>query len=202
MATACNSSLSRGVRLLPSNLCRFGRDFELLRGGLLRFVRSCSFLFGSRGQIRGRPHSLGCTQCFAGVYAEGPAPAAASASHRERSHSAASRCVPCFEVISSSRLSSAHSASVVRSQLLLACRMELSCAHQRRAYTPCLPVQALLAYTPCAPALMTTSLTPSRQQTPLLGAPAALLYLCVTAAQSWCLHTSKNQTKRTNPADF
>ena len=39
-------------------------------------------------QIGGRPHSLGCTQCFAGVYAEGPAPAANSASHRERSRSA------------------------------------------------------------------------------------------------------------------
>ena len=110
-ATVCNSGLSRGVGLLPGSLCRLGRDLELLRGGLLRLVRSCSCLLGSRGQIRGRPHSLGCTQCFAGVYAEGPAPAAASASHRERS--AASRCVLCFELIRSIS-SSAHSASVVR----------------------------------------------------------------------------------------
>lgn len=88
MATVCNSGLSRGVGLLPGSLCRFGRDLELLRGGLLRLVRSCSCLLGSRSQIGGRPHWLGCTQCFAGVYAEGPAPAAASASHRERSRSA------------------------------------------------------------------------------------------------------------------
>ena len=88
MATVCNSGLSRGVGLLPGSLCRFGRDLELLRGGFLRLVRSCSCLLGSRSQIGGRPHWLGCTQCFAGVYAEGPAPAAASASHRERSRSA------------------------------------------------------------------------------------------------------------------
>ena len=88
MATVCNSGLSHGVGLLPGSLCRFGRDLELLRGGLLRLVRSCSCLLGSRSQIGGRPHWLGCTQCFAGVYAEGPAPAAASASHRERSRSA------------------------------------------------------------------------------------------------------------------
>ena len=97
MATVCNSGLSRGVGLLPGSLCRFGRDLELLRGGLLRLVRSCSCLLGSRSQIGGRPHWLGCTQCFAGVYAEGPAPAAASASHRERSRSAGA---PCFELIS------------------------------------------------------------------------------------------------------
>ena len=97
MATVCNSGLSRGVGLLPGSLCRFGRDPELLRGGLLRLVRSCSCLLGSRSQIGGRPHWLGCTQCFAGVYAEGPAPAAASASHRERSRSAGA---PCFELIS------------------------------------------------------------------------------------------------------
>ena len=49
-------------------------------------------------------------------------------------------------------------------------------AHQRRgAHTRLACIQALLAYTPGAPALMTTSLTPSRQRTPLLGAPAALL---------------------------
>ena len=102
---------SRGVGLLPGSLCRFGRDPELLRGDLLHLVRSCSCLLGSRSQIGGRPHWLGCTQCFAGVYAEGPAPAAASASHRERS--AASRCVLCFELIRSIS-SSAHSASVVR----------------------------------------------------------------------------------------
>ena len=40
MATVCNSGLSRGVGLLPGSLCRFGRDLELLRGGLLRLVRS------------------------------------------------------------------------------------------------------------------------------------------------------------------
>ena len=62
-ATVCNSGLSRGVGLLPGSLCRLSRDLELLRGGLLRLVRSCSCLLGSRGQIRGRPHSLGCTQC-------------------------------------------------------------------------------------------------------------------------------------------
>ena len=102
---ATHSGLSRGVGLLPGSLCRFGRDLELLRGGLLRLVRSCSCLLGSRSQIGGRPH----TQCFAGVYAEGPAPAAASASHRERSRSAG---VPCFELISLSS-SSVHSASNV-----------------------------------------------------------------------------------------
>ena len=57
MATVCNSGLSRGVGLLPGSLCRFGRDPELLRGGLLRLVRSCSCLLGSRSQIGGRPHS-------------------------------------------------------------------------------------------------------------------------------------------------
>ena len=57
MATVCNSGLSRGVGLLPGSLCRFGRDLELLRGGLLRLVRSCSCLLGSRSQIGGRPHS-------------------------------------------------------------------------------------------------------------------------------------------------
>ena len=163
MATVCNSGLSRGVGLLPGSLCRFGRDLELLRGGLLRLVRSCSCLLGSRSQIGGRPHWLGCTQCFAGVYAEGPAPAATSASHRERSRSAG---VPCFELISSSS-SSVHSASVVRCSVCslseVACRMELSCAPKARIHV----LQA--------PALMTTSLTPSRQRTPLLGAPAVLL---------------------------
>ena len=52
----------------------------------------------------------------------------------------------------------------------VACRMELSCAPKARIHV----FQA--------PALMTTSLTPSRQRTPLLGAPAALLRECVTAA--------------------
>ena len=134
MATVCNSGLSRGVGLLPGSLCRFGRDLELLRGGLLRLVRSCSCLLGSRSQIGGRPHSRGCTQCFAGVYAEGPAPAAASASHRERSRSAG---VPCFELISSSS-SSAHSASDVQFARLAKQRVGWSSrAHQRRAYTSC-----------------------------------------------------------------
>ena len=132
MATVCNSGLSRGVGLLPGSLCRFGRDLELLRGGLLRLVRSCSCLLGSRSQIGGRPHSLGCTQCFAGVYAEGPAPAAASASHRERSAG-----VPCFELISLSS-SSAHSASDVQFARLAKQRVGWSSrAHQRRAYTSC-----------------------------------------------------------------
>ena len=162
MATVCNSGLSRGVGLLPGSLCRFGRDLELLRGGLLRLVRSCSCLLGSRSQIGGRPHWLGCTQCFAGVYAEGPAPAATSASHRERSRSAG---VPCFELISSSS-SSAHSASDVQFARLAKCRMELSCVPKARIHV----LQA--------PALMTTFLPPSRQRTPLLGAPAALLRAC------------------------
>ena len=150
---------SRGVGLLPGSLCRFGRDPELLRGDLLHLVRSCSCLLGSRSQIGGRPHWLGCTQCFAGVYAEGPAPAAASASHRERSRSAGA---PCFELISLPS-SSAHSAVPPRNRQFLralgkrrsvcllsevACRMELSCAPKARIHV----LQA--------PALMTTSLTP------------------------------------------
>ena len=56
-----------GLASCLANLCRFGRDLELLLGCLLRLVRSCSCLLGSRGQIHSRPHSLGCTQCFAGV---------------------------------------------------------------------------------------------------------------------------------------
>jgi len=123
-----------------------------------------------------RQAALG-TQCFAGVYAEGPAPAAASASHRERSRSAGA---PCFELISLPS-SFAHSAVPPRNRQFLralgkrrsvcslsevACRMELSCAPKARIHV----LQA--------PALMTTSLTPSRQRTPLLGAPAALLRAC------------------------
>ena len=128
------------------SLCRFGRDLELLRGGLLRLVRSCSCLLGSRSQIGGRPHWLGCTQCFAGVYAEGPAPSAASASHRERSRSAG---VPCFELISSSS-SSVLPLGKRRSVCSLSevCRMELSCAPKARIHV----LQA--------PALMITSLMP------------------------------------------
>ena len=147
MATVCNSGLSRGFGLLPGSLCRFGRDPELLRGGLLRLVRSCSCLLGSRSQIGGRPHWLGCTQCFAGVYAEGPAPAAASASHRERSRSAGA---PCFVLISlpSQFLRALGKRRSVCSLSEVACRMELSCAPKARIHV----LQA--------PALMTTSLTP------------------------------------------
>ena len=93
-----------------------------------------------------RQAALG-TQCFAGVYAEGPAPAATSASHRERSRSAG---VPCFELISPSS-SSALPLGKRRSVCSLsevACRMELSCAPKARIHV----LQA--------PALMTTSLTP------------------------------------------
>ena len=184
MATVCNSGLSRGVGLLPGSLCRFGRDLELLRGGLLRLVRSCSCLLGSRSQIGGRPHWLGCTQCFAGVYAEGPAPAAASASHRERSRSAGA---PCFELISLPS-SSAHSAVPPRNRQFLralrkrrsvcslsevACRMELSCAPKARIHV----LQA--------PALMTTSLTPQKAaNASAWRSGSAPRCVCVTAAAS------------------
>ena len=171
MATVCNSGLSRGVGLLPGSLCRFGRDLELLRGGLLRLVRSCSCLLGSRSQIGGRPHWLGCTQCFAGVYAEGPAPAAASASHRERSRSAG---VPCFELISPSS-SSALPLGKRRSVCSLsevACRMELSCAPKARIHV----LQA--------PALMTTSLTPQGSERLCLALRQPPPCVCVTAAAS------------------
>ena len=39
MATVCTPALSQAVSLLPGNLSRFGRDLELLRGGLLRLAR-------------------------------------------------------------------------------------------------------------------------------------------------------------------
>ena len=151
MATVCNSGLSRGVGLLPGSLCRFGRDLELLRGGLLRRVRSCSCLLGSRSKIGGRPHWLGCMQCFAGVYAEGPAPAAASASHRERSRSAGAvlRVAAC-RVPPRTRqfLRAIGKRRSLCSLSEVACRMELSCAPKARIHV----LQA--------PALMTTSLTP------------------------------------------
>ena len=56
MATVCTPALSQAVSLLPGNLSRFGRDLELLRGGLLRLARVCSCLLGSFGQIHGRPY--------------------------------------------------------------------------------------------------------------------------------------------------
>jgi len=168
---------SRGVGLLPGSLCRFGRDPELLRGDLLHLVRSCSCLLGSRSQIGGRPHWLGCTQCFAGVYAEGPAPAAASASHRERSRSAGA---PCFEFISLPS-SSAHSAVPPRNRQFLRAlgRRRSVCLLSEVACPDGALVRTKGAHTRLASSSIDDNLLDaSRQRTPLLGAPAALLRAC------------------------
>ena len=73
----------------------------------------------------------------------------------------------------------------------VACRMVLSCAPKARIHA--LQVTAL----------MTTSLTPSRQRTPVLGDPASAPCPCPCVRNSCAsLHTSKNRTKRTNLGDF
>ena len=100
---------------------------------------------------------------FAG--AEGPAAAAASASDRVRSRSAAARLSPCFELISSSNYS-AHSARVVRVLVKFSCSLSRvgrhSRAHQRRAYTPCFePVLKPICLT-SGDALKAASASPSR----------------------------------------
>ena len=168
MATVCNSGLSRGVGLLPGSLPFWPRPRAVARWP----SPPCAQLQLSarQPQPNRRQAALG-TQCFAGVYAEGPAPAAASASHRERSRSAG---VPCFELISPSS-SSALPLGKRRSVCSLsevACRMELSCAPKARIHV----LQA--------PALMTTSLTPQGSERLCLALRQPPPCVCVTAAAS------------------